>query len=207
MKRNGISPASFLGLLLMAAALLLCLQNLREDKRAGEVAGRAAAALETGAAKERLAEPTVSEEVREMPVITIDGREYIGTLEIPALKLKLAVLAECTPEGLKTAPGRFSGSVYTDDLVIGAHNYASHFGRIGTLAQGESVLFTDGEGRCHGFRVEKTELLEPDAVEEMTQSSWDLSLFTCTPGGGQRLTVRCMNMRIESPSNPGGNCE
>ena len=33
--------------------------------------------------------------------------------------------------------------------------------------------------------------LEPAAIEEMTDSGWDLSLFTCTLGGQNRITVRC----------------
>lgn len=199
MKRNGISPASFLGLLLIAAALFLCLHNRREDSAAGETAASAAEALETWAAEETMtaAAEYISPECREMPVMTVDGRAYVGVLEIPALERKLAVLSESTPEGLKTAPGRFRGSVYTDDLVICAHNYASHFGDIGTLQPGEILFFTDAENVSHSFRVEKVEILQADAVQEMTQSIWDLTLFTCTPGGGERVTVRCMNMRIK----------
>lgn len=194
MKRNGISPASFLGLLLMAAALFLCLHNRHEDCAAGESAAMAAAVLETWQP-----EATEPELPREMPVAVLDGRSYVGILEIPALEIRLAVLNDSTPEGLKTAPGRYYGSVYTDDLVICAHNYAAHFGKIGTLAPGETLIFTDTEGTGYSYRVEKVEILQPDAVGEMTQSPWDLTLFTCTPGGRERVTVRCMNMRINKP--------
>lgn len=34
------------------------------------------------------------------------------------------------------------------------------------------------------------EILEPDDEEAMTTGDWDLTLFTCTPGGQTRVTVR-----------------
>ena len=37
---------------------------------------------------------------------------------------------------LKVAPCRYRGSAYLDDLIIAAHNYDRHFGRINTLLPG-----------------------------------------------------------------------
>ena len=34
------------------------------------------------------------------------------------------------------------------------------------------------------------ETLEPTDEEAMTTGDWDLTLFTCTPGGQTRVTVR-----------------
>jgi sortase A len=39
--------------------------------------------------------------------------------------------------------------------------------------------------------VAEVETLEPTAVEEMTNSGYALTLFTCTYGGQSRVTVRC----------------
>ena len=35
------------------------------------------------------------------------------------------------------------------------------------------------------------ETLPKEATEEMLTSGFDLSLYTCTPGGTNRVTVRC----------------
>jgi len=35
------------------------------------------------------------------------------------------------------------------------------------------------------------ETLPANATEEMITSGFDLSLYTCTPGGASRVTVRC----------------
>ena len=35
------------------------------------------------------------------------------------------------------------------------------------------------------------ETLPADATEDMITAGFDLSLYTCTPGGGSRVTARC----------------
>lgn len=121
----------------------------------------------------------------------IDDREYIGVLSIPALGRELPVISSWDYPGLRVAPCRYTGSAYTDDLVIATHNYASHFGRLRELSQGDSIRFTDTDGNVFDYVVSELEILEPYAVSQMTEGDWDLTLFTCTPGGQYRVTLRC----------------
>ena len=79
----------------------------------------------------------------------------------------------------------------TDDLVIAAHNYRNHFGRLKELAVGDSVTFTDMEGIVNTYRVEKVETLQPTEVAAVQNSGHDLVLYTCTKGGKTRVTVFC----------------
>ena len=72
-----------------------------------------------------------------------------------------------------------------------AHNYNSHFGRISKLNIGDTVYFTDMDGQIVEYQVMGKDILPPDAVEEMTAGNFDLTLFTCTYGGGSRITVYC----------------
>ena len=134
-------------------------------------------------------------EAGEMPVGTMDGREYIGFLSVDSLNLSLPVLSQWSYEGLKIAPGRYSGSVYTGDLVICAHNYASHFGQLPYLPIGTPIQFTDMDGVVWEYTLAAVETLQPDHLEEMTESGmdtqWDMTLFTCTPGGQARTALRC----------------
>lgn len=190
-----------LGLLLVAAALFLVGYNLRTAKQAERTAeaviSQMCQALPTAPVES--SPPTLPEYLkdpnREMPVQTIDGRDYIGVLSIPALELELPILSGCTYPNLKVAPCRYLGSAYNDSLVIAAHNYSTHFGRLSTLQDGDSVLFTDMEGTVFSYEVVALETLMPTAVEEMATGDWDLTLFTCTLGGQSRVTVRCA--RIE----------
>ena len=100
------------------------------------------------------------------------------------------MLSQWSYPNLKVAPCRYSGSLYQNDLILCAHNYASHFGKLKTLQPGDTLLFTDMDDQVVSFQMVEQEILEPDDEEAMTTGDWDLTLFTCTPGGQTRVTVR-----------------
>ncbi len=124
-------------------------------------------------------------------VARINGYDYIGYLTIPALGLDLPVMANWSYGRLKTAPCRYTGLHYSDDMVIAAHNYKRHFGDIITLKPGDVVVFTDMQGLQLVYTVTLTEIIAADAIDLMVGSGHDLTLFTCTYGGANRVAVRC----------------
>lgn len=199
MKRKG-SVLIFTGLLLIAAALFITAFNLREEAAARTASVRAADRLEAlipahtprpAAVSGAVLPENVPETDMEMPVKTVDGVDYIGVIAVPSLSLELPVASEWSYERLKTSPCRYSGSVYSGDMVLCAHNYSSHFGQIKTLKPGDAVVFTDVDGNVYNYEVAELETLQPAAVDEMKSGEWDLTLFTCTIGGQTRVTVRC----------------
>ena len=127
----------------------------------------------------------------EMTEVEIDGYAYIGYLSIPSLELELPIMGSWSYPQLKIAPCRYYGSVRGEDLVLLAHNFWKHFGRIKELSEGDSVFFTDMDGTAYEYTVAAKDILAPTAVEEMTAGEYDLTLFTCTPGGASRVTVYC----------------
>ena len=122
----------------------------------------------------------------DMPVVRNHGQDYIGVLG-----LELPIISEWDYARLKKAPCRYAGSAYLDNLVIAAHNYKTHFGRLKELSQGDRVIFTDADGNRFEYEVVLKETLMPRDVKEMKSGEFDLSLFTCTVGGSYRVTVRC----------------
>jgi sortase A len=191
-----------LGGLLLCGALALFLWNQYEARQA-QAASQAVLPKITSAIQEaaQAREEEKTEEDTYVPLsqpvdptmteVEIDGRLYIGYLSIPALGLELPVQSQWDYPGLKISPCRYVGSTKTDDLVIAAHNYDRHFGRISKLSQGDLVYFTDMDGVQTTYQVMETLILQPTAIEEMTTSGYDLTLFTCTYGGKTRVTVRC----------------
>ena len=195
-KKNWIGKIfTITGLLLFAAALALSVYNLWDGYRAEQ-------------SREKLLEEyrdknqNISDEGEqaeesdgqipdyqlnlemEMPEVMLeelDGAACIGVLEIPEIDLKL----------LKNAPCCYSGSAYLDNLVIAAHNYRTHFGKLKELEMGDEVIFTDAAGNRFEYKVAVVEALTPQSVEDMTSGEWALSLFTCTLDGKNRVTVRC----------------
>jgi LPXTG-site transpeptidase (sortase) family protein len=119
------------------------------------------------------------------------GRPVTGYLSIPALELNLPIMSQWDSARLKIAPCRYFGSVNGEDLVLMAHNYASHFGRIKELKLGDEVIFTDMDGFSTRYLVVNKDVLSPYAVEEVTSGDFDLTLFTCTYGGENRIGVYC----------------
>ena len=127
----------------------------------------------------------------DMPEQEVDGKDYIGILEIPSLELKLPVIGDWSMDNVRLAPCRYEGTAYLKNLIIAAHNYNGHFGRVKELQVGEQVRFTDMDGNLFLYQVVERETLMPTAIRQMSAGEWDLTLFTCTVGGAYRLTIRC----------------
>ena len=180
-----------LGLLLLAAALGLTGHNMWEQYQADRQAQLVMAQLE-----EQMADGDETPLYKlvpemEMPVITINGHDYIGFLFLPEFNLPLPVMSQWSYPNLKISPCRYEGSAYLDNMILAGHNYQRQFGVLKNLQVGSPVTFTDADGNRFYYEVVQMEVLEATAIEEMSAGEWDLTLFTCTPGGQARVTIRC----------------
>jgi sortase A len=190
------------GVIFVAAALALLAYNLWDAYRGGQEASGIVSQL-----PEATQEAATSwDKDAEMPTEAIDGYDYIGTIAIPSVNLKLPVMAEWDYTRLKVSPCRYTGSYWADDMVVCGHAYYSTFGPIANCVPGDDVYFTNVEGLCIHYKVSNVEVLQGTDVEKMvendknseTAADWDLSLFTCTISGQARNTVRCV--RVSGPN-------
>lgn len=124
-------------------------------------------------------------------VVVINGTGYLGYLSFTGYGKVLPVLADWSFENLQYAPARFSGSVIDNNLVIAAHNYFSHFYLLNEMTEGNEVILTLPDGKEIHYIVDKIERLSPTELDKLTAGDYDLTLFTCTPTGLARATVRC----------------
>ena len=123
-KRGKLCTA--LGLLLLLAALGLTAYNLWLDARASmsvdvvlerltpTLSSRQSElpALSSGEALEEAFVPDyVLNPEMAMPEETIDGRNYIGVLDIPALGLSFPIISEWSYDALQIVPCRYSGTI------------------------------------------------------------------------------------------------
>lgn len=195
----------YTGLLLIAGAIFLTGYNLWSERKAAAISGAAMEALwlDISQAKAEREGEMPDYEVApymEMPTGACGDHRYIGILEIPALGLELPIIDEWSYPALKISPCRYAGSAYTDDMVIAAHNYRSHFGQIKGLQPGASVLFTDMDGNTFQYEMVSMEVLKDTAIEEMVSSDSALTLFTCTYSGQSRVTIRCERVFLSMPA-------
>lgn len=194
-----------LGAVLILMALLLLIHNSRESDMAGKYAMElftdVYAAIEeniqnaedNSVITEHINQydEVAVELAQEITITQIDGSGYIGYITIPKLELELPICSELDDEALKRTPCCMSGSYKTNDLIIAGHNYKQHFGRLKLLKPDDIICFTDMNGTTTIYTVSEIEVLGGYQVEEMLSGEWDLTLFTCTYSGQERLTVRC----------------
>ena len=186
-----------IGLLLIAAAFLLMTYNIRESKKAEESSKEILEQISDDQNHDETSERADKKPLyelypdMEMPVVTIDGIDYIGILKIPSLGIELPVAKEWNYPNLRRSPCRYEGSVYSRDIIIAGHNYSRHFGGLKTLSPGETVVFSDVDHNTFSYLIDSIEIIPGTAVEDMQNGEWDLTLFTCTYGGRSRIAVRC----------------
>lgn len=198
------------GMLLMSVGPLMILggmgvlfYNNWDNTRAERAAQQVLAQIEQSAEQAKVQKPeneekgeALPEEAEEeidttMSTIEVDGFTYIGEVAIPAIDISLPVMNSVTSEGLKIAPGRYEGNYKENSLIIAAHNYQRHFGNIRYLSPGDQVVFLDVDGTEYFYEVSEIETVGGKKVSKMSEGEWDLTLFTCTYGGRNRVTVRC----------------
>lgn len=172
-----------IGLCLLIIALDLYVYNVLEDNNAGKEAHEILNKMGE-------LQPEQNEDSK-APTITIEGDAFCGKVLIDKIGVELPVFWEWDYTKLKKAPCRYSGSVDESDMIIAAHNYTSHFGNLKNLEIGDEIAFIDAYGETHRFAVKELIFLDGTAVSDMKAGEWDFTLFTCTKGGKQRVTVRC----------------
>ena len=209
-----------LGSLLLLAAAILILSNIIQDKKSGERAIEVLEVLEVKISDEAKKSEeteskvqTSSEQMYAVPsedlfaqygteeataptqekLAEIDGNNYVGIISIPSLDVRLPVMSEWSYANLKISPCRYSGRADTDDIIIAAHNYSSHFGNINSLSVGNEMIFIAADGTEYRYEVIQIDTLDGTDVEGLVANddgNWDLTLFTCTLSGQSRVCVR-----------------
>lgn len=125
-----------------------------------------------------------------MKTIEIDGRKYIGLLEIKSIGLKLPIQWTWSYEDLEISPCRYRGSIKEDSMILMGHNYSSHFSNIKKLNKGDEIEFIDVEGIEYKYKVKEKEEIHKNRVEDMINGEWDLTLFTCAYNRKDRVAIR-----------------
>ena len=185
------------GVFLILISFVMTFYNKYEDLNAGKHAQAALDLLKREVVvQNHIVDDFITEEVREMKTVNINGDEFIGTITIPTLNLELPVMSEYSYSRLKKAPCRYYGNLFTNDLIICAHAYETFFANLVKLKQNDLVVFTDVDGNNYTYEVLEIEVLKPTDVDKMINNDFDLTLYTCTYDNKGRVTVRCNRVNI-----------
>ena len=187
------------GVAMIAAAGLLSINNIVENDYAGKESEQLREELEE-VVESRTAVEQFLEDIPagEMKVETIRDNNLIGVITIPSIGISLPVMNEWSYPNLRKTACRYSGTVEDGNLIVLAHNYSYHFGRLKELAAGDVIEFVDNFGQAQLYTVQERETLGGYELNALTDTDYDLTLFTCTYGGASRVVVRCMKEEINS---------
>jgi len=180
------------GLFLITLSISLIINNRYDEYNAGIQSQEVLDTLKENYNEDNLkVVNTITNEIKDMKTTNIDGYDYIGWITIPTLNLELPIMSEHDYTRLNIAPCRYYGSIYTNDLIICAHSYETHFKNIDKLNQNDLIVITDINGNIYKYEVLEIEILNPKEVSKMIDNDFDLTLYTCTNDGLNRITVRC----------------
>lgn len=209
------------GAVLILAALSLVLYNKYDDYRCSKNANDALTYIEDvipfkttlerienegyknspqieagGTLSPEINDTTNVEKMEPLKTFDINGTDYIGVIHIPSMKVTLPVTKNWSNKLMKKAACRYDGSALYGNLIICAHNLPSFFKGIQQLNTRDNIIFIDADNKEYVYEVIQIEILGAYDVDAVKAGSdeWDITLFSCTYGGKERVTVRAVQV-------------
>ena len=178
----------FVGVLILAAAVRLMVFWQWHVQTSQEQASRYVTALQTripspqGAALEERRDNT-------MAVLSLDGTDFVGILEMPKFDSSLPVTANW--DKMAKFPSRFSGSIYDGTMQIGCTSQDGQYSFFREISAGDALYFTDMAGNRYQYTV--TDLRYEKHIDQTTLQKRDaqLTLFVKNLYGFEYLVIYC----------------
>lgn len=127
-----------------------------------------------------------------MPLLEIDGTDYIALLDIPAFGRTLPVSAHWEEKNLAQCPSRFWGSSYQEILVIGGNDQRGQFDFCDRINPGAAVTVTAMNGEVFRYTVQRIDRAKHAQSQWLMQEGYDLTVFARGEFSLEYLAVRCV---------------
>ena len=124
-----------------------------------------------------------------MAVLSLDGPDFIGLLELPRYGSTLPVCAQWG--AVSKYPCCFDGSAYDRTLQIGATSQKGQYDFYRELSVGDSLFFTDMEGNRYAYTVTALHYVKHADRTALHQEDADLTLFIKNVYALEYLIVSC----------------
>lgn len=191
MKRKS-SILIVIGLLLIASALSLVIFNHYQDYSVDKQNKILLEVIEEKQIEDHTALYRQYPDVP-MPVIEVEDLSYVGTIIAPSVDLNTPILASYDAKTMEVTPALYSGTAYKHDMLLLGHNYQSCFGKLAYLNIGDEIQFIDNHKNQFYYEVNNIFIAgeyEFDRIQSR-EDDWDLTMFTCTWSGKERVVIRC----------------
>ena len=127
-----------------------------------------------------------------MPVLQIDGTDYVALLEIPAWDVALPIADNWETRASDYTPARFAGSIYGETLTLGGADAAGHFAFCDQIELGTPVWVTDMTGAQFAYTVARVDRATEANAAWLTDTHWNLTLFCRDTYSMDYIAVRCL---------------
>lgn len=190
MKHKG-SLLITIGVLLLAAALLLFGYNLYQDYSSNKQNKLILSQIHTELKPDEIALYRQYPQIP-LPTIEIDNLTYVGTIKAESIDLHTPILANYDPVTLKVTPALYSGSAYQNNMIILGHSYQSCFGKLAYMKRGDVITFEDVSGNIFIYEVIDIQIIHENNFDAILsqEEAYDLTMFTCTWSGVERVVIR-----------------
>ena len=127
-----------------------------------------------------------------MPVLEMEGADYVAIVEIPAFGITLPVADLWDSSQLYRSPARFYGSAYENTLIIGGADDPGQFGFCDQIGHGAMIRVIDMTGTQFTYTVSKIERAKHAETQWLRSANWDLTLFCHDTYSMEYIAVRCV---------------
>ena len=124
-----------------------------------------------------------------MAVLSLEGTDFIGILEMPKYGSSLPVCAQWGQAD--TFPSRLRGSAYDRTLQIGATSQAGQYDFYREISVGDDLFFTDVEGNRFSYTVADIRYESTADQSTLTSRPADLVLFIQNVYGLDYILLFC----------------
>lgn len=181
---------------LVGCALILCsvaavavgaVQSRMAEKNARQIAEQIQAILPP-------VTPGITDQysVMEMPVLELEGEDYIALVQVPAFGVSLPVRSGWSGVKIRKFPCRFHGTVYDGSLIIGGSDQQGQLDFLTRIQLGDAVLVTDMTGAQFTYKVSHIGRSSSASAEILMDETVDLTLFARVGYSMEYILVRCV---------------
>ena len=124
-----------------------------------------------------------------MSVLSVDGTDFVGIIELPQYESELPVCADWG--NTSHYPCRFSGSIYDGTMQIGATTQKGQYDFYRELSVGDTVIYTDMEGNRYTFAIKSLRYEKHADQAALQHEKAPLTLFIKNIYSFEYLIVFC----------------
>lgn len=127
-----------------------------------------------------------------MPILEINGADYVALIEIPSMGIALPVVDKWNSMDLADSPARFSGSVYDKSIVIGGVDHPKQFGFCDEIEHDAVIVITDMTGAQFFYTVSRVDRAKHAQTQWLQNEEYELTLFCRNTYSMEYVAVRCV---------------